>query len=117
MYKMLQRNLEGYFSVYKENEQNYRYEVAQALKGFMDKRIYDRWRTDNPKRYKEVNTLVYHIQQAASEFPRFETLSWDLWGMGYIAQPINVFSDEDLREILNIINLCLGTSYIQDNIA
>ncbi len=113
MYNMLQRNLKEYFSLYNEGDERYRYQIAEILKGFMSKELYDKWKDDAPENYAEVNHLVYYIKQYIPQFPRFETLSWDLWGMGYEAVSNNKLADEHLLERLKIINLCLGTAYIQ----
>lgn len=112
MYKMLQRNLHEYFSLYNEGDEHYRYQVAEILKGLMSKEVYDRWKVEDPKKYAEVNNLVYYIKEYAPQFPRFETLSWDLWGMGYQVAPSNKALDEHLLEQLKIINMCLGAAYI-----
>ena len=113
MYKMLQRNLRGYFSFYNEGDKHYRYQVAEVLKGFMSKELYDRWKIEEPAKYKEVNRLVYHIKQCIPQFPRFETLSLDLWAMGYEANEDNELVDEHLLERLKIIHMCLGGAYIE----
>ncbi len=112
MYRMLQRNLSEYFSSYNEGDEHYRYQVAEVLKGLMSKELYDRWQVEDPEKYTEVNSLVYHIKQYIPQFPRFETLSWDLWGMGYQVIPSNELIDEHLLERLKIINMCLGAAYI-----
>lgn len=112
MYSMLQRNLRGYFSSYNEGDEHYRYQVAEILKGLMSKELYDRWKVEAPQKYAEINSLVYYIKLYIPQFPRFETLSWDLWGMGYQVSPSDERLDEHLLERLKIINMCLGAAYI-----
>lgn len=113
MYKMLQRNLRGYFSFYKEGDTHYHYQVAEILKGFMSKELYDRWRLEEPEKYAEVNRLVYHIKQSIPQFPRFETLSLDLCAMGYETKEDSALIDEHILERLKIIHMCLGGAYIE----
>ncbi|MGL4346184.1 MAG: hypothetical protein ACRCTE_13380, partial [Cellulosilyticaceae bacterium] len=91
--------------------QCYRLKVAEVLEGLVDVKLYNRWRQQGAEQYKIVSNLVYQINQSIEQFPRFETLAWDLWGMGYDEIAYDEYTTEDTLEQLKIINLCLGTAY------
>lgn len=112
MYSMLQRNLKNYFKLYNQGEGEYRLQMAELLKAFEEKRIYDTWKVTSPRKYKQVNHLVYRIQESIPLFPRFETLSRDLWAMDYEAICDEQFESPELMEQLKLINLCLGGAYL-----
>lgn len=112
MYRMLQRNLEGYFKQYADEASGYRYEMAKILQGLMDKSIYEKWKEEQPKKYAELNNIIYEISQSIGEFPRFETLARDLWGMDYEAIGNEQFRGEDLVEQIKLVNLCLSGAYL-----
>lgn len=113
MYRMLQRNLKGYFSLYEKGDTKYRFQVVEVLQGLMSKELYDKWKTEEPEKYQELSNIVYQMKEYVGQFPRFETLSWDLWGMDYDAIKNEKFSNEHLIEKLKIINLCLGGAYLE----
>lgn len=112
MYRMLQRNLKGYFSIHEIEAEKYRYQVAKILEGLINIKMYDQWKLEAPKKYAEISNLVYQVKKYSEKFPRFETLNWDLWAIGYDAIEDSKFCGDDLFEQLKIINLCLGGAYL-----
>lgn len=113
MYSMLSRNLKNYFKVHTSAgaAESYRLKVAEVLQGLVDVELYNRWKQEGVVEYKIVSNLVYQIKCSIEQYPRFETLAWDLWGMGYDEVACEEFNTEDTVEQLKIINLCLGTAY------
>ncbi len=112
MYRMLQRNLEGYFHQYTSEGSGYRYEMAQILRGLMDKSLYDEWQIEQPEKYAQLSHIIYEIGECTNEFPRFETLKRDLWGLDYEAIRNEQFIGEDVIEQIKLINLCLSGAYL-----
>ena len=59
---MFARNLKNYFDLF-DGKECYRTKVAQALKGLASTELYEKWKQEDQKRYREVNNLAYHIKK------------------------------------------------------
>jgi hypothetical protein len=94
-----------------ELKNEYRLRIAEPLKGLADIELYNKWKTESPEKYEEVNNLVYQIKHNIHRFPRFDNFSWDLWGYDFIAAESPKFPADVVEEQLKLINILLGTKY------
>ncbi|RKD23567.1 hypothetical protein SAMN02745883_01384 [Caminicella sporogenes DSM 14501] len=111
MYRLYCQNLKNYLDVNKtENFDEFRLKIIKPLLILADVEKYKRLKEENAL-YKEVNNLVYEINNNKHKYIRFDTFSWELWALDFRSKKDNFFSEEIINEQLKLINLILGTQY------
>ena len=111
MYKMFVRNLKNYLSSI-DNTMLYRNSIIEPLIGIADRSLYTKWKEEQPDKYLKASELVYYINQSIPSFPRFETFSMDLWGLGFESKETDQLIDENIYEQLKLVDLFLAGVYL-----
>lgn len=113
MYRIFCESVKNFFIINREGEEKneFRLRIAQPIKGFADKELYNKWKREDKQKFQEVSNLVYEINENKGKFHSFETFSRDLWGYGYEAIKSNNFPKDIIREQLKLIDLLLSMQY------
>ena len=111
MYNFFCRNLSNYLILIKDRN-DYRSNISQILKGILDKQVYDKWQSENPDKYAELNNIIFYMNKRQDEYELFHTLVRDLWALNFKAIKDDRFKLEVIDEQLNIINLCVKGMYL-----
>jgi hypothetical protein len=113
MYNLFCRNLANYHKLNDLDNfaDSHRLSITKPLILMSNIELYNEEKSLNSIHYREVENLIYEIEQQIRCFPSFKAFSWELWGYGFDKKCHPEFSQNIVFEQLTLIDLLLSCHY------
>jgi hypothetical protein len=113
MYNMFCRNLTNFYKVngFNDNMVSHRFSISKPLLLLANIELYKEQKLLNSTSFREIENLLYEIEQQITQFPSFKAFSWEIWGYGFDKKRHTEFHESIVFEQLTLIDLLLSCHY------